>query len=60
MVSWGLPLYGGGNGPTGALIDPTQATCSVQSTDGAFAALLRDGGIATWGHSQYGGDSSGS
>jgi len=30
----------------------------VQATDGAFAAILEDGSVLTWGHAYHGGDSS--
>jgi hypothetical protein len=30
----------------------------IQSTSGAFAAILADGSVVTWGDPDYGGDSS--
>ena len=30
----------------------------IQSTDSAFAAILEDGSVVTWGHAKSGGDSS--
>ena len=30
----------------------------IQATDGAFAAILADGSVVTWGHEDFGGDSS--
>ena len=30
----------------------------VQATHSAFAAILEDGSVLTWGNAQYGGDSS--
>ena len=30
----------------------------IQSTRDAFAAILEDGSVVTWGHANYGGDSS--
>ena len=30
----------------------------LQATHGAFAAILRNGQVITWGHADYGGDSS--
>ena len=31
----------------------------IQATEGAFAAILADGSVVTWGLPQFGGDSSG-
>ena len=31
----------------------------LQSTDGAFAAILGDGSVVTWGRAEFGGDSRG-
>ena len=30
----------------------------IQATDQAFAAILEDGSVVTWGHEEYGGNSS--
>ena len=30
----------------------------IQASDGAFAAILGNGSVVTWGHANFGGDSS--
>ena len=38
--------------------DQLQNAQQIQSTDGAFAAILADGSVVAWGHPGHGGDTS--
>lgn len=45
-MTWGNAK---GGGDSSAVRDRLQNVQQVQSTDGAFAAILRDGTVVTWG-----------
>ena len=50
IVTWGNPSCGGNATMTFGTVH------QVQATSAAFAAVLTDGMVATWGHQTYGGD----
>ena len=35
---------------------PLRNTVQIQAAVGAFAAILEDGSVVTWGNAEYGGD----
>ena len=41
-----------------AVQDQLRGVRQIQATVGAFAAILADGSVVTWGAAEYGGDSS--
>ena len=43
---------------TAAVSRSSSGTCSIQATQGAFAAVLGNGSVVTWGSPKHGGDSS--
>ena len=45
-------------GDSSAVGDQLKGVQQIQATDGAFAAVLEDGSVVTWGHEGSGGDSS--
>ena len=52
VLAWGNPDHGGAVGPQLRNVQQIQATAT------AFAAILEDGSVVTWGHRGDGGDSS--
>ena len=56
LVAWGDPDYGGVTDLPDAL--DGKEVASVVANEAAFAALLTDGSVVTWGQGSYGGDSS--
>ena len=55
IVTWGNGDFGG---DSSAVRDLLKGVQQIQSTLGAFAAILADGSVVTWGDLRYGGDSS--
>ena len=45
-------------GDSSAVQDQLKGVQQIQATDGAFAAILEDGSVVTWGDADCGGDSS--
>ena len=43
---------------TSAVRDQLKGVQQIQATSRGFAAILEDGSVVTWGHADYGGDSS--
>jgi hypothetical protein len=59
VVTWGKDNDGGDTTvPTGVAPDLTNVQ-TIYSTKYAFAAVKSDGSVVTWGHTNYGGNSSG-
>ena len=57
IFTWGAAKYGGGD--RSAVQDQLKGVMHIQATlDGAFAAILADESVVTWGLADYGGDSS--
>ena len=52
-TTWGRPDCGG---DSSAVRDQLKDVRQVQGTDGAFAAVLADGSVVTWGKPGYGGN----
>ena len=50
-----MPLCGG---DSSAVQDQLKGVQQIQATRQAFAAILDDGSVVTWGHALCGGDSS--
>ena len=44
-------------GDSSAVQDQLKGVQQIQATQSAFAAILADGSVVTWGHAQHGGDS---
>ena len=57
-VTWGKEAEFGGDSQ--AVRNQLQDVCSVAANNVAFAALLGDGSVVSWGKASGGGDSSGS
>eukprot|EP00435_Cladocopium_sp_Y103_P050578 s435_g15.t1 len=55
VVTWGDPEHGA---DSSAVQDQLRRVQQIQSSFGAFAAILADGSVVTWGDPTYGGDSS--
>ena len=55
LINWGRADCGG---DSSAVQDQLRDVQQIQSSDGAFAAILGDGSVITWGRADYGGDSS--
>ena len=53
VVTWGLEVGGGSE-----VQDQLKGVQQLQATDQAFAAILADGSVVTWGDPEFGGDSS--
>ena len=54
-------LPGGGadsGGDSSAVQDQLRDVQKIQAASGAFAAILEDGSVVTWGNADFGGDSS--
>ena len=51
VVTWGDPDDGGDSSEVQDLLKGVQ---QVQATTGAFAAILADGSVVTWGDPAYG------
>ena len=45
-------------GDSSAVQDQLKGVVQIQATGWAFAAILEDGSVVTWGDADYGGDSS--
>ena len=45
-------------GDSSAVQDQLKGVQQIQATHGAFAAILEDGSVVTWGDANFGGDSS--
>ena len=45
-------------GDSSAVQDQLKGVQQIQATDHAFAAILEDGSVVTWGYADFGGDSS--
>ena len=54
MVTWGDEDAGG---DSSAFQDRLKDVQKIQANDFAFAAILGDGSVVTWGDPRYGGDS---
>ena len=58
---WVMGLWSPGDpeagGDSGDVQDQLKGVQQIQASDGAFAAILSDGSVVTWGHSQSGADS---
>ena len=55
-MTWGNHPYGGGE--SSAVQNQLRSVQQVQSTEHAFAAILADGSVVTWGDPYGGADSS--
>ena len=55
IVTWGYAKWGG---DSSAVREQLRGVQHIQTTSGAFAAILEDGSVVTWGDADYGGDSS--
>ena len=53
-MTWGCPSYGCDFRSVQVALRGVE---KVYSTDGAFAAVVKDEAVVTWGHSSFGGDS---
>ena len=51
----GSPAHGG---DSSAVQCQLGHVCQIQATSQAFAAVLKDGSVVTWGNAYFGGDSS--
>ena len=56
LLSPGASPRGGGD--SSAVRDQLKTVRQVQATRAAFAAILEDGSVVTWGNPRWGGDSS--
>ena len=45
-------------GDCSAVQDQLKGVQKIQATNAAFAAILEDGSVVTWGHAGFGGDCS--
>ena len=55
VVTWGDPEFGA---DSSAVQDQLRSVQKIESSFGAFAAILADGSVIAWGDPSYGGDSS--
>ena len=55
LPSWGVAWLGG---DSSAVQDQLKNVQQIQASFGAFAAILGDRSVVTWGHAVHGGDSS--
>ena len=53
-MTWGEPT----GGDSSEVQDQLKGVQQVQATEQAFAAILANGSVVTWGDPEYGGDSS--
>ena len=49
-MTWGDPDYGG---DSSEVQDQLKGVQQIQATDYAFAAILADGSVVTWGDSRF-------
>ena len=52
-MTWGSPHFGGVSSQVQHQLKGVQ---QIQATDRAFAAILSDGSVVTWGDPDYGGE----
>ena len=54
VVTWGDEFFGG---DSSAVRDQLKGVQQIHASQRAFAAILEDGHVVTWGHPRYGGNS---